>query len=150
MLELNENACPLAAEMVAKNCNFLGNSSFFNAERTMAVADLPPKNPFGPSRKRSVFGAVCILIFAGHIIIFAVYILSSPNTLSAVYTLLFLFLRFRIWRRRNAHFCEEERIRPAVYTLLGSTGRAPGAGQRTAGSRRGKQNQWRGDGENTK
>ena len=52
MLELNENACSLAAEMVMKNYNFQGDYSFFNAKRTMAVADLPPKTPIRPQQKK--------------------------------------------------------------------------------------------------
>ena len=52
LLELNQNACPLAAEMVVKNYTFLGNCCFFNAKRTMAVADLPPKTPTRPQQKK--------------------------------------------------------------------------------------------------
>ena len=52
MLELDENTYPLAVGIIAKNSNCLGNSSFFNAKRTMAVADLPRKSLIRPKRKK--------------------------------------------------------------------------------------------------
>ena len=56
----------------------------------MAVADLTPKNPIRPKQKNSVFGAVCILIFAGHILIFAAYIFVR-RIHSPPYTLFYVF-----------------------------------------------------------
>ena len=87
----------------------------------MAVADLPPKTPIRPQQKKErVRRRMHSNFRRTHSNFRRIHSFFAVYTLRRI--LFFLLLRFRIWRRRNAHFCEEERIRPAVYTLSGSTG----------------------------